>query len=271
MKYLVNFFATGLGDRLRYPIKRIPYLKSHFNKLDIYAHWPENNQCEASFLDLFENVYNIKFVEKSVSKKEISEHREKLMDALPKDSEFKTWMTTGTQWGKVADSNAQKVLKIKKEISDEILNLQKKYQIDKSIIGIHLRVPENFDFKNPEKTLNKSPNYANGRAQELMWNLDHIEKNYDFLKNKRVLLFSDSKELIKEMLLRYDNFLTIDEFEELPIDRKCGIGQVHRSKKSVVAALKVAGLLSLCDYQNKIKLKLTSNFSKIPMWIKIGN
>ncbi len=138
-------------------------------------------------------------------------------------------------------------------------------------IGIHLRVPENFDFKNPKKTFNEHPRYANGRAGDLMDNLDLIEKNYNFLKNKRVLLFSDSKELIEEMLLKYDNFLTIDEFEELPVDKKIGLSQVYRSKKSVIAALKAAALLSLCNYQNKIRLKLKSNFSKIPMWIKIGN
>ena len=52
--------------------------------------------------------------------------------------------------------NTHKVLQIKDEILNEILSLQK-YQIDKSVIGIHLRVPENFDFKNPEKYWIKIP------------------------------------------------------------------------------------------------------------------
>ena len=54
------------------------------------------------------------------------------------------------------NENAQKVLQIKDEILNEILSLQKKYQIDKSVIGIHLGFL-NFDFKNPEKYWIKIP------------------------------------------------------------------------------------------------------------------
>ena len=262
MKLLINFRPCGLGDRLKYFIKKIPYLKSKFKQLDIYADWKINNQCMASFEDLFKNVYNINFVDKPFSEEDLLKNEEEICSKLnikPIDLTHKAF----------PKENAHKVLQIKDEILNEILSLQKKYQIDKSVIGIHLRLPENFDFKNPEKTLDKDPSYANWKAKHLMDNLGVLEKNYDFLKNKRVLLFSDGKELIEEMLLKYDNFFTIDEFEELPIDRKIGPCEVHRSKESVIAGLKAAGLLSLCNYQDKIKLKLTSNFSQIPMWINL--
>ena len=48
-----------------------------------------------------------------------------------------------------------------------------------------------------------------------MDNLSVLE-NYDFLKNKRVLVFSDSKELIEEMLLKYDNFLQLMNVKSFP-------------------------------------------------------
>tara|TARA_B100002019_G_C21274251_1_gene604288 strand:+ start:4351 stop:5145 length:795 start_codon:yes stop_codon:yes gene_type:complete len=264
MKLLINFLPTGLGDRLQYNIKKIPYLKSKFKQLDIYASWKINNQCLANFEDLFKNVYNINFVDELFSEEDLLKNEEEICSKLnikPIDLTHKA----------LPKENTHKVLQIKDEILNEILSLQKKYQIDKSVIGIHLRVPENFDFKNPEKILDKDPSYANWKAKHLMDNLSVLEKNYDFLKNKRVLVFSDSKELIEEMLLKYDNFFTIDECEKLPIDNKKGISHVRRSKESVIAGLKAAGLLSLCNYNNKIKLRLTSNFSKIPTWIKIGN
>jgi len=261
MKYKINFSPTGLGDRIKYSIKSIPYLINKDKNLKIYAYWKKNRQCHAEFEDLFENVYNIKFIKTPFSKQEISDNIKEISEKLSLGSQR-------LHHHKFPNENAQKVLKLKREIQSEVLDLQKKYSVNKSVIGIHLRVPENFDFKNPKETLNKFPQYANGRACSLMSNLKKIKES-KILKKYKVLLFSDNQELIDRMLVEYDNFFTIPECTEIPVDLNLGIGCVIRNKDSVVSAIKSAALLSLCDYNDTVKLALTSNFSKIPMWIKI--
>ena len=118
MKLLINFRPCGLGDRLKYFIKKIPYLKLKFKQLDIYANWKINNQCGASFEDLFKNVYNINFVDEPFSEEDLLKNEEEICSKL----NIKPINLTHKAF---PEENAHKVLQIKDEILNEILSLKK--------------------------------------------------------------------------------------------------------------------------------------------------
>jgi len=204
------------------------------------AYWKLNNECSVHFLDLFKNVCEIDFQDEQIKDINNSDlprpphhrHRVKLLKDILVPSE---------------------------EVKDMIFSLKKKYDINKDIIGIHLRCTEGFDW------INKTGLEKQGRNKALIENLELIKSNKDLIRDKKVLLVTDNKDLTDFLLSENENFFTI---KEKIYPNHEGSRKFSRSAESIKMALVIAYLLSMTNYQDTLRLSLKSYFSRLPLWLQ---
>jgi hypothetical protein len=249
-----NFRADGLGMRIR-AIDTIAHLRETLD-IQTHAYWGVNDQCPLHFLDMFENVYDIKFNEKKI-------------DPMPEGGlSFESGRTILREFvnqenlkkagsGNLLSKNYfKKSLTPVPEIKKIALSLIDKYKITKDVIGIHLRVPEGFDYKKEPSSENRD---LNNRGKLTIKSLNIIE-NSKLLKDYRVLFASDSKKLTYEMISKYSNFFHIEE-EIYPDHSRF---PPVRGGDSLEMALAIAFALSSTNYRDKIRLPSTSAYSQLP-------
>ena len=244
-----NFRSDGLAMRL-YNTAPLLYILHQFYNYKINAYWHHDCQCYAHFLDLFENVADINFVNKKFKGPDVN--LETVVEEENKNSK--------NAFSKDDLSFYRAILQPKPFIVDHSLKLIEKYNLDKNTYGLYLRCPETFDFRlhlNGEPVpSNKS---YNGRSEELINFLQHF-KNQEDLHDKRIMLISDSKILNDYLLSKYKNMFTIKE-NRLPNHKSF---PARRSKSSIISALKCCFLLQCCD---RLNTKQISSFSHLPNWL----
>ena len=244
-----NFRSDGLGMRLYNAIPNLYILHKYYN-YKINAYWPDNCQCYAHFLDLFENVCNINFVSETFGPTNPN------LDLLV----HKENINSANSFSKHNLSFYRAMLQPKPDILNDSLRLIKKYNLNKNTYGLYLRCPESFDFR---LHLNKEPvpsnKSFNGRSDQLISYLKFFESQHE-LHDKRILLISDSETLNNYLLSKYKNMFTVPE-NVLP-NHECF--PPRRSKESIISALKCCFLLKSCT---RLNTKQISSFSHLPNWL----
>ena len=120
------------------------YILHKYYNYKINCYWPETNACSVHFLDLFENVIGINFVDERFEYIKSYGKEGKKLDLILRDEN-----TNANNSFSKYDSLCfyKTMLKPKSFIVDHSLKLIKKYNLDKNTYGLYLRCPEGFNFK----------------------------------------------------------------------------------------------------------------------------
>lgn len=248
--FFFNFRQDGLASRL--------FSCGHLSKLinadyELHLHWPVSPHCQAHFLSLFKPHRNTVWYSKRLDESLNGNNK-----PHPRHASY-----TGQ---KLAIKN---FLHPSTDVSKKIRFIKKKYKINKEVIGLHVRMPENYnwdhacdDLKNNKFT---GSNLLGGRAKSCYENILKIENEIPKFLNQRILIASDSIEILNYFSCKYDNVFYIEE-DILPEHSKAL--SVNRSTESVCWALAMAYILSLTTYNDKIRLNHSkSTYSRLPVWL----
>lgn len=244
-----NFRSDGLAMRL-YNTAPLLYILHQFYNYKINAYWHHDCQCYAHFLDLFENVTDINFVNKKLEGPDVN--LETVVEEENKNSK--------NAFSKHDLSFYRAMLQPKPFIVDHSLKLIEKYNLNKNTYGLYLRHPESFNFKDFLHGEPIPPSKSwNGKSEELIKFLKSFEQQKE-LHDKRIMLISDSEMLNNYLLSKYKNMFTIKENQQP--NHECF--PPRRSKESIISALKCCFLLKSCTRLNAITI---SSFSRLPDWL----
>lgn len=268
----------------------LPYALEKFPNMKVRVFWPVNRFCDIKYEDLFSVPSNIKPINEGIDSysknnpldlnvlkflKLKSDMKTSASTDIRQEGEFTLWHRQHVYHKLMAGNSSKKreyikSLKFSRQVSDAADNFIKLHNINKDVIGIHIRSLETPKWHSRAK---KGEVSGKDRLDRLIdYYKKQMQKNINLNKNQKFLIRSDDSNIVKILYNQFpDNVIdakdsypnhTVDESNNNFPERI-----IARNKDSVFAAVAYGLLpLSITNYNDKIKVDMNYGyFSSFPI------